>query len=75
MTALLQKAFEQAARLPNDLQDDVAAKLPEVLKDPQGEMQWDEAFRRSEDLLERLADRALAQLEAGRTQRKGFDEL
>jgi hypothetical protein len=75
MTALLQKAFEQAARLPDDLQDDVATKLLEALEDIQGEMQWDEAFRGSEDMLERLADRALAQFEAGRTHRKGFDEL
>jgi len=72
MTELLQKAFEQAAQLPDDLQDDVAARL---LEDIEGELHWDETFRRSEDLLEKLADRALAQFAAGKTQRKGFDEL
>jgi len=75
MTALLQKAFEQAAQLPDALQDDVATQLLEALEDIQGEMRWNDAFRRSEDLLEKLADRALAQFEAGKTQRKGFDEL
>ena len=43
--------------------------------DEDGETRWDETFRRSEDLLEKLADRALAQFKAGETQRKGFDEL
>jgi hypothetical protein len=72
MTALLQKAFEKAAQLPDTLQDDVAARL---LEDIEGELRWDETFSRSEDLLDKLADRALAQFAAGKTQRKGFDEL
>jgi hypothetical protein len=72
MTGLLQKAFEQASQLPEVLQDDVAAQL---LEDIDGELRWDDTFRRSQDQLEKLADRALAQHAAGKTHRKGFDEL
>jgi hypothetical protein len=50
-------------------------RLLGLLEDIKGEMRWAETFRRSEDLLEKLADQALAQVEAGKAQRKGFDEL
>ena len=59
MTGLLKKAFERASELPEVLQDDVAAEL---LEDIEGELRWDDTLRRSPDLLEKLADQALAQV-------------
>ena len=59
MTGLLQKAFEIAAALPQEEQDRLARLL---LAELESEQRWSELFDRpeSEDLLERLADEALA---------------
>ena len=67
MTQLLQKAFERAAELSQEEQDKLARFL---LAELESEQQWAELFSRSEseDLLERLADEALAAHRAGRTQ-------
>jgi hypothetical protein len=72
MTGLLREAFERASQLPEALQDDVATQL---LEEIEGELRWDDTLRRSHVELEKLADRALVQKKAGKTQRKGFDEL
>ena len=72
MTRLLAKALEEASRLPETLQDEIAERL---LDDIHGEEQWDETLARSADALEKLADRALADFRAGRTKKMGFDEL
>ena len=66
MNQLLQKAFERAAELPEEEQDRFALFL---LAELEWERQWAELFARpeSEDLLERLADEALAEHRAGRT--------
>lgn len=67
MTQLLQKAFESAAKLPQEEQDKFASFL---LAELEAERQWAELFSRSEseDLLERLADEALTAHRTGRTQ-------
>ena len=67
MTQLLQKAFERAAKLPQEEQDKFARFL---LAELEAERQWTELFSRpeSEDLLERLADEALTAHRTGRTQ-------
>ncbi len=72
MTKLLQEAFEQAAKLPEEAQDQLAGQLLQELAD---EARWDEAFATSPDTLERLAADALAEFRAGRAQEAGFDEL
>ncbi|HKH50043.1 MAG TPA: hypothetical protein VKM72_35775 [Thermoanaerobaculia bacterium] len=72
MTRLLAKALEEASRLPETLQDEIAERL---LDDIHGEEQWDQTLTRSADALEKLADRALADFRAGRTKKMGFDEL
>jgi len=72
MTTLLQQAFEKASQLPADLQDQLAQDL---LEDIAGELQWDTTLTHSEDLLEKLAEKALREFEAGRTRAQGFDEL
>lgn len=72
MNTLLQQAFEKASQLPAQLQDQLAKDL---MDDISGELQWDATLARSEELLEKLAEKALREFEAGRTRPQGFDEL
>lgn len=65
MTNLLKKAFEEASKLAPEDQDRVAAELLEALA---GEEKWAEAFEGSADALAVLADEALAEHRAGRTE-------
>ena len=62
MTQLLEKAFEKASELPEEEQDDFAAFILEELE---SEHQWEQAFSESQDELERLADEALEEHNAG----------
>ena len=66
MTKLLEQAFARASELPQEEQDRFARFL---LAQLESERQWTEMFSRpeSEELLEKLADDALAEHRAGRT--------
>ena len=64
MTELLQKAFDEAARLPADEQNTFAAWMLEELR---SEQRWNELFARSQDLLAKMADEAMAEHRAGKT--------
>jgi len=55
MTTLLEKAFEEASRLPKTEQNALARW---VLDELRSERAWEKAFAESEDVLERLADEA-----------------
>jgi hypothetical protein len=70
MTKLLEKAFTEAAKLPQPEQDLIARQL---LADLASESRWSEAFANSQDQLGKLADEAMAEFEAGKT--KPLDEL
>jgi hypothetical protein len=72
MTELLEKAFEEASKLPQPEQDALAAWLLEEIA---ADRRWDEAFAGSADALARLADEALAERRAGRTQALDPDVL
>ena len=74
MTQLLQQAFEKASELPQEEQDNFARFL---LAELESERQWAELFSRpeSEELLERLADAALATHRAGRTRPLNPEDL
>ncbi len=65
MTELLKKAFRAASRLPPEQQDAVATML---LAELESERQWDDAFARSQDFLATMADEAIAEDEAGKTE-------
>ena len=56
MTTLLEKAFEEASRLPKTEQNALARW---VLDELRSERAWEKAFAESEDVLERLADEAI----------------
>jgi hypothetical protein len=64
MTTLLSQAFEQASLLPETEQDALAVRLLDKLH---SEKRWSEAFAESQDVLETLADQALAAKQQGKT--------
>jgi hypothetical protein len=64
MTKLLEQAFAEAAKLPADAQDALAAA---ILQEVASEEHWTEAFARHPDALAALADEALRELRAGDT--------
>ena len=72
MTKLLEKAFSEAAKLPEPEQDALAAAILEELE---SERRWDELFERSGDVLSELAEEALAEHRAGRTRELDPDKL
>jgi len=64
MTKLLEKAFEEASRLP-EMDQNALAKW--VLDELQSERAWVKTFAESEDVLEKLADEAIAEKRKGKT--------
>jgi hypothetical protein len=64
VTDLLEKALNKVAKLPPAEQDAVAAILLEELA---SEQRWAESFAKSQDVLEKLAEEALAEHRAGLT--------
>ena len=64
MTKLLEKAFENASRLPEEDQDVLAEML---LSDLASEERWAETFAKSQDKLAVLAKEALAEFNQGKT--------
>ncbi len=57
MTKLLEKALSQVAKLPASEQDAVASIVIEELA---SEQRWSESFAKSQDLLAKLSEKALA---------------
>jgi hypothetical protein len=65
LTRLLERAVAEAAELPEEERDTLGAW---ILADLEAGRRWDEAFAGSADQLAKLADEALREHEAGRTQ-------
>ena len=65
MTELLQRAFDEASKLPKEQQDAIASLL---LQELESEREWDRAFAGSQDALKRLADEALLEDERDKTE-------
>jgi hypothetical protein len=74
MTQLLREAFEKAAQLPQQEQDELASLM---LAELESEKRWTELFSRpeSEDLLEHLANEALAAHRVGKTRSLDTEDL
>jgi hypothetical protein len=66
MTKLLQRAFEEASKLPEGEQDALGRILLDELA---SERRWEELFAGSRDLLAELAEQALAEHRAGWTEK------
>jgi len=74
MTQLLEKAFKEAQKLSNDLQDEIAHQL---LEDIQNELAWLETLANPDidlDVLQKMAQAALIEDQEGKTEEKGFGE-
>lgn len=64
MTQLLEKALSEVAKLPASEQDALAAILLDELA---SEQHWSESFAKSQDVLAKLAEEALAEHDSGQT--------
>jgi hypothetical protein len=72
MTGALRKVFEEASRLPDAQQDELAAAIREELAATE---LWDDSLAKSQNALDRLADEALTEQRAGRTEPLDPDAL
>lgn len=72
MTKLLERAFKEASRLP-EVEQNALAKW--VIEELEAEGKWEKAFAGSEDILERLADEAIAARRQGRTKPLNLKDL
>ena len=72
MTQLLEKALTEVHKLPPEKQDEIASIILEELED---EKLWEKAFANSQDKLEKLAQKALVDIKAGRIKKMDFDEI
>lgn len=72
MTEALKRAFEAASRLSERGQDELAAAILEELD---ADERWEAVLARSQRALERLADEALEEHRAGRTEALDPDAL
>lgn len=65
MTRSLERAFAAAARLPEKAQDELAEA---ILAEIQAEERFDDTLEASREALEQLADEAIAEHRAGKTE-------
>ena len=72
MTRLLEKALEEASKLPV-VDQNALAKW--VLEELEAEKKWEQIFVESEDVLDRLADEALEAHQKGKTKPLDIDRL
>jgi hypothetical protein len=72
MTNLLEKAFEEASKLPAAEQDEFAKWILDELA---SEQRWKQAFESSPDKLAKLADEALVEYREGRTVEMRVDDI
>ncbi len=72
MTQILEKAFEEASKL-SKLEQNILGRwlIDEILS----ERKWKEAFAGSEDVLDQLAEEALAEHAQGKTKPLDIDSL
>ena len=74
MTKLLEKAFKEAQKLSESLQDEIANQL---LEDIQNELNWQENLSNPDinlGVFQQMAQAALMQDKAGETEEKPFGE-
>ena len=74
MSQLMERAIQEVQRLPEADQEAIASI---ILQEIESDRRWEELFSRPEsvDVLSRMADEALAGLQAGRARKLDLDEL
>jgi hypothetical protein len=71
-TKLLEKAFEEASRLP-EMDQNALARW--ILDELHSERAWAKSFAESEDVLEKLADEAIREKQRGKTTALDLERL
>ncbi|UXE62365.1 MAG: hypothetical protein KA717_06100 [Woronichinia naegeliana WA131] len=74
MTKLLEKAFQEAQKLSDNLQNEIAQQL---LTDIENELKWQETLADPDinlNVLSKMAQAALIEDQEGKTEAKGFGE-
>ena len=74
MTKLLQKAFQEAQKLSDNLQNEIAQQL---LADIENELKWQETLADPDtnfDIIRQMAQEALEEDQEGKTEEKGFGD-
>ena len=74
MTKLLEKAFKEAQKLSNNLQDEIARQL---LEDIQNELNWQKTLSNPDidlGVFQQMAQAAIKDDDTGKTEEKGFGE-
>ena len=74
MTKLLEKAFKEAQKLSNNLQDEIARQL---LEDIQNELNWQKTLSDPDidlGIFEQMAQAAITEDDRGETEAKGFGQ-
>ena len=74
MTQLMDQAIARASRLTDEEQNAIASI---ILREIESEERWDELFAqpKSADLLSRLADEAMSEVQSGRVRKLDLDDL
>jgi len=72
MTQILEKAFNEASKLPKSEQNALGQWL---INEIISERKWEETFAESEDVLDQLADEALVEHAQGKTKPLDIDSL
>jgi hypothetical protein len=72
MTKALEEVFKEASKLPEAEQDALADAIRAEIR---AEKEWDKSFASSMDVLERMADEAIADHPAGRTKPVNPDKM
>jgi hypothetical protein len=74
MTQLMEQAIAKASRLTEEEQNAVASI---ILRELESEERWDELFAhpKSADLLSRLADEAMSDVQSGTVRKLDLDDL
>ena len=72
MTTLLEKAIESISRESTEVQNWIASLIMEEIL---AEKAWEQAFSNSSVKLKNLAASALAEIESGKFEEGGFDNL
>ena len=72
MGKLLERAIDEARKLPDDEQETLAWLM---LEEIDSERRWDELFSQPSEIIERMAEQALEDHRAGRTEPLDPDKL
>lgn len=72
MTKALEEAFKEASKLPEAEQDALAEAIRAEIE---AEKDWDNSFARSLDVLERMADEAIADHRGGEPSQSDPDKM